>query len=121
VGTDSVAELPDANKSTYLKTDVAFPAIHLNFLAVHEDVKRQGLGQHPLMDVFSKVARLSDYVGVYALTLVSLDDNSTAFYKNLNFTIYTKNLRQPKMLYPLADILTLVRGSDKVGGPKAAP
>jgi hypothetical protein len=69
VGTDSVAELSDANKSTYLRTYVAFPAIHLNFLAVDETVKRQGLGQHLLMDVSSKVAQISDHVGFYALTL----------------------------------------------------
>jgi hypothetical protein len=46
-----------------------------------------------------------------SLTLVSLVDEATAFYKSLNFTIYSENLRQPKMLYPLADILTLVRGA----------
>jgi hypothetical protein len=40
-----------------------------------------------------------------------LDADSTAFYQSLNFTVYSENLRQPKMLYPLADILTLVRGA----------
>jgi ribosomal protein S18 acetylase RimI-like enzyme len=110
VGTDSVAELPDANKDNYLKNYVAFPAIHLAYLAVDETVRRQGLGQHLLMDVFEKVANMSDHAGFFALTLVSLDDDSTAFYKGLNFTVYSQNLRQPKMLYPLADILTLVRG-----------
>jgi len=62
------------------------------------------------MDAFSKVASLSDFVAFYALTLVSYDDDSTKFYKSLNFTIYSENLSQPKMLYPLEDILTLVRG-----------
>jgi ribosomal protein S18 acetylase RimI-like enzyme len=118
VGTDSVAELPDANKDNYLRNYVAFPAIHLAFLTVFETVRRQGLGQHLLMDVFSKVAQLSDYAGFFALTLVSLDDDSTAFYKSLNFTIYSENLKQPKMLYPLVDILTLVRG--RPGKRKAA-
>ena len=41
------------------------------------------------------------------LTLQSLDDDSTAFYKSLNFAVYSENLKQPKMLYPLTDILTL--------------
>jgi hypothetical protein len=49
------------------------------------------------------------HAGFYALTLQSLDDESTSFYKSLNFAIYSENLRQPKMLYPLADILILVR------------
>ena len=40
IGTDSVAELPDANKDNYLKNYVAFPAIHLSYLAVDETVRR---------------------------------------------------------------------------------
>ena len=63
------------------------------------------------MDVFSRVAQLSDHAGFFALTLISLDDDSTALYKSLNFNVYSENLKQPKMLYPLADILTLVRGA----------
>jgi ribosomal protein S18 acetylase RimI-like enzyme len=110
VGTDSVAELPSANKDNYLKNYVAFPAIHLSFLAVDESIHRQGLGEFLLMDAFSRVAELSDHAGFYAMTLQSLDQDSTAFYESLNFTIYSENLKQPKMLYPLADILTLVRG-----------
>jgi ribosomal protein S18 acetylase RimI-like enzyme len=92
---------------------VAFPAVHLSFLGVHEAYRRQGLGQYLLMDVFSKVAAISDFAGFYALTLQSLDDESTAFYKSLNFAVYSENLQQPKMLYPLADILTLVRGGSE--------
>jgi ribosomal protein S18 acetylase RimI-like enzyme len=110
IGGDSVDDLPDANKNNYLKNYVAFPAIHLSFLAVHENHKRQGLGQFLLMDAFSKIVAISDWAGFYALTLSSLDDDSTAFYQSLNFRIYSENRSQPKMLYPLEDILTLVRG-----------
>ncbi|MFX8059726.1 hypothetical protein ABTK63_20565, partial [Acinetobacter baumannii] len=60
-------------------------------------------------DVFSRVAAIAEHAGFYALTLTSLDDDSTAFYKSLNFTIYSENLKNPKMLYPLEDILTLVQ------------
>lgn len=111
IGTDSVADLPDTYKDNYLKTYVAFPAVQLSFLAVHEDHRRQGLGEFLLMDAFSKVAGISDFAGFYALTLISLDADSTAFYGSLNFRAYSENLKQPKMLYPLADILTLVRGA----------
>jgi ribosomal protein S18 acetylase RimI-like enzyme len=110
IGTDSVAELPNANKDNYLKNYVAFPAIHLSFLAVAEEHRRQGLGEHLLMDVFSKAAAISDHAGFFALTLQSLDEDSTAFYRSLGFTEYSENLKQPKMLYPLGDIITLVRG-----------
>lgn len=109
LGTDSVAELP-GGKETYLKNYVAFPAVHLSFLGVHDEYRRQGLGEFLLMDVFTRVANISEHAGFYALTLQSLDDDSTAFYKSLGFAAYSENTKQPKMLYPLEDILTLVRG-----------
>lgn len=49
IRTDSVAELPNSNKEKY----VAFPAVHLSFLAVDETAQRQGLGSDLLMDAFS--------------------------------------------------------------------
>ena len=111
VGSDSVADLPEENKNNYLKNYTAFPAVNLSFLGVHEDHRRQGLGSHLLMDVFLRVAEISKHVGFYSLTLQSLDDDSTAFYKSLKFTVYSENLDPPKMLYPLEDILTLVKKS----------
>jgi ribosomal protein S18 acetylase RimI-like enzyme len=107
LGNESVSELSDANKDNYLKTYVAFPAVNLSFLAVDSTYRRQGLGEHLLMDVFAKVTAIADHAGFFALTLTSLDDDSTAFYKSLNFTVYSENLKNPKMLYPLEDILTL--------------
>jgi len=109
LGTDSVSELPDANKDNYLKNYVAFPALNLSFLAVDSQYRRQGLGQFLLMDVFARAAIIAEHAGFYALTLVSLDEDSTAFYTSLNFRVYSENTRLPKMLYPLEDILTLVR------------
>jgi hypothetical protein len=61
------------------------------------------------MDVFARVAAIAEHAGFFALTLTSLDDDATAFYKSLNFTVYSENLQNPKMLYPLEDILTLVQ------------
>lgn len=114
VGSDSVSELPSAK--SYIQNYVAFPVVHLSYLGVHEPYRRQGLGEYLLMDVFSKVTEIAKYVGFYALTLQSLDDDSTAFYKSLGFVIYSENLKQPKMLYPLADILTLVNSNGKASG-----
>jgi ribosomal protein S18 acetylase RimI-like enzyme len=108
LGTDSVSELPEANKDNYLKNYVAFPALNLSFVAVDSQYQRQGLGGFLLMDVFSRASAIAEHAGFYALTLTSLDANSTAFYKSLNFRIYSENTKLPKMLYPLEDILTLV-------------
>jgi hypothetical protein len=109
LGNESVSELPDANKDNYLKNYTAFPALNLSFVAVDLPCQRQGLGQYLLMDVFVRAAAIADHAGFYALTLTSLDDDSTAFYQSLNFTIYSENLKNPKMLYPLEDILTVVQ------------
>jgi len=108
LGTDSVSELPEADKDNYLKNYVAFPALNLSFVAVDSQYQRQGLGGFLLMDVFSRAAAIAEHAGYFALTLASLDANSTAFYKSLNFRIYSENTKLPKMLYPLQDILTLV-------------
>lgn len=103
--------LPDASKDNYLKNYTAFPALNLSFVAVDEVYQRQGLGQHLLMDVFARAAAIAEHAGYFALTLTSLDDDSTAFYQSLGFTIYSENLKNPKMLYPLEDILTLVQAT----------
>jgi len=108
LGTDSVSELPDANKDNYLKNYVAFPALNLSFVAVDEQFQRQGLGGFLLMDVFARAAAIAEHAGFYALTLTSMNADSTAFYESLNFRIYSENTKLPKMLYPLEDILTLV-------------
>lgn len=108
VGSDSVNDLPEKGKSTYLRNYTAFPAITLAFLGVHDAYRRQGLGSYLLMDVFRRVAEMSTHAGFYALTLQSLDKDSTAFYKSLSFTVYSENIEPPKMLYPLEDIITLV-------------
>ena len=109
LGTDSVSELPDANKDNYLRNYVAFPALNLSFLAVDAQYHRQGLGEYLLMDVIERAAAIAEHAGYYALTLVSIDEDSTAFYHSLKFRIYSENTKLPKMLYPLEDILTLVR------------
>ncbi|TSE07565.1 GNAT family N-acetyltransferase [Mesorhizobium intechi] len=110
LGSDSVEAFKGKDKTYLGKNYTAFPAVHLSFVGVDEPYQRRGLGQHLLMDVFERVAAISDHAGFYALTLQSFNEDSTAFYRSLNFVEYSEGLRQPKMLYPLEDILTLVRG-----------
>jgi GNAT superfamily N-acetyltransferase len=88
----------------FFKHHVPFPAVKLARLAVHRNYKRQGLGKHLLMDVFSRVADISKNVGIYALTLDSLDEESTNFYRSIGFAEYS-NGTPPKMLYPVQDLL----------------
>jgi GNAT superfamily N-acetyltransferase len=110
VGSD---QLPQGNKhsSTYVGGYAAFPAIHLSFLAVDRDFQRQGLGRYLLQDVFTRVAQVAKHVGFFALTLQSLDNDSTEFYRSIGFEEYTEGGHQPKMLYPISDILKLIEVS----------
>lgn len=109
LGSDSVPDLP-REQQTYLKNHLAFPAVHLSYLAVDKPFQRQGLGQYLLMDVFQRVAEISKHAGFYALTLQSLDDESTAFYKRIGFETYSEGGAQPKMLYPIENVLATVYG-----------
>lgn len=107
IGSDSVADLPGV-ESTYLKNHTAFPAVHLAYVAVDLRYQRKGLGGILLMDVFTRVAEIASNAGLYALTLQSHNADSTEFYKSLGFTVYSNDVAQPKMLYPLDSILDLV-------------
>lgn len=63
------------------------------------------------MDVFRRVAEIAGHAGFYALTLQSLDADSTAFYRSLGFVEYGGGTpTSPNMLYPLKGVLDLVRG-----------
>lgn len=110
VGSDAVSDLM-RNDSTYVKYRASFPSIHIHYLGVTQKYQRQGLGSFLLMDAFEKVRAIADYAGLYALTLQSLDANSTAFYRRLEFEIYTEDEEQPKMLYPIKNIISLVDGA----------
>ena len=90
---------------------MSFPAVHLSYLGVHEDYQSDGLGKHLLMDAFTNICKISDYAGFYALTLQSLDAESTSFYSELGFTRYSQALENPKMLYPIQTLIALVRES----------
>ncbi|MBM2290814.1 GNAT family N-acetyltransferase [Sulfitobacter pseudonitzschiae] len=108
LGSDTVPNLPK-DKLRHLQNHLAFPAVHLSFLAVDKPYQRQGLGRFLLMEVFERVAHISEHAGFYALTLQSVDDQSTEFYKSLGFEEYSEGGSQPKMLYPVENILALVR------------
>jgi GNAT superfamily N-acetyltransferase len=113
LGSESVEVLAPEGQKTYLQNYTAFPAVHLSYLAVHANFKRQGMGRYLLMDAFFRTAQIAEYAGFYAFTLQSLDEESTAFYKSLGFATYTEDAASPKMLMPLQNILDLVALREK--------
>jgi hypothetical protein len=108
IGSDTIPEKYKAGKQSYISNYSAFPAINLSFLAVTTDFQRRKLGEFLFMDILEKVAAVSENVGFYALTLQSYDDKSTAFYHSLGFEEYSEGGGQPKLLYPLVNILKLL-------------
>lgn len=108
LGSDTVPDLPQ-NKLKHVQNHVAFPAVHLSYLGVDQQYQRQGLGRFLLMEVFERVAQISDHAGFYALTVQSLDTDSTAFYQSIGFEAYSEGSSHPKLLYPIENILALVR------------
>jgi hypothetical protein len=59
-------------------------------------------------DVFDRAYQISELAGCYALTLQSLDADSTAFYKKLGFVPYSTHPDRPKMLLPIQTVRRLV-------------
>ncbi|MBM0202964.1 GNAT family N-acetyltransferase [Micromonospora sp. STR1s_5] len=108
---DALANKPD----DYTKNYTAFPAVHLAFLGVQRGLQRQGIGTALLSDVFDKVYQVSEVAGLYALTLQSLDAESTAFYRSIGFEAYSPHPTAPKMLMPIRTIRELIESAEEVG------
>ena len=105
---DALANKPD----DFTKNYTAFPAVHLAYLGVQKEFQGRGVGTLLLTDVFEKTYTISECAGLYALTLQSLDEYSTRFYKGLGFTPYSAGPNQPKMLMPIRTIRKLVMGEE---------
>ncbi|MEM7525052.1 MAG: GNAT family N-acetyltransferase, partial [Pseudomonadota bacterium] len=110
VGSDSVPEA-EKRKRGYISNHVAFPAVHLSYIAVDESYQRKGLGKFLLSDVFDKVYNISEMAGLFALTLESINLDTTSFYKSIGFTEYEEGTNSPKMLIPILDIRKLIEGN----------
>lgn len=110
VGSDTVPDIRK-HKDSYVGSYVSFPAVNLSYLAVDKKFQGQGLGKLLLQDVLVKIAAMADHVGFYALTVQAIDSETAEFYSKLGFEIYLESA-QPKLLYPLQDILRLMETDD---------
>jgi len=108
IGSDSIPQAFKVKQQDYITNYSAFPAINLGFLAVDQKHQGQGLGQHLLQDIFEIVASLTSYVGFYALTVQSMSAASTRFYEKIGFEEYSEGGGQPKMLYPIRSIISIL-------------
>lgn len=88
-----------------------FMSAQLCSVAVHRGVQRQGLGTilmgAALVDFYEVAVR----TGIYALTLIAVDQEIAKFYKKLGFGFYgDMNAIMPKMILPAASVMEMIEG-----------
>jgi predicted N-acetyltransferase YhbS len=79
------------------------PAMLIGQLAVDTSMQGRGLGKRLLMDALSKAVRLADEVGIFAVRVDALDDESKQFYLKYGFIPLIDY--EFSLLLPMATIL----------------
>ena len=86
-----------------------FPTVQLCWVAV--SMQRQGFGRvlmgYALHDFYEVAVR----TGIYALTLISVDEETTKFYKGLGFVPYGTDSAVHRMLLPAEAVIALEEGA----------
>jgi predicted N-acetyltransferase YhbS len=79
------------------------PIILLGRLAVHVDYVNQGIGRGLMKDCYKRAASVAEQVGVRALIVHALDDESRHYYLNLGFTEST--IQERTLMIRMKDIV----------------
>lgn len=79
------------------------PAMLIGQLAVDTSMQGRGLGKRLLMDALSRAVRLADEVGIFAVRVDALDDESKQFYLKYGFVPLIDY--ELSLLLPMATIL----------------
>lgn len=107
LGAHNVSFLKDRGKS-YITNYSGFPSVHIQFFAVQHESQRQGIGRYMLVNALEKSYEISKHAGFYAVTLESLNQRSTDFYKSIGFEVYsTEGNGLIKMLFPIKSVIEL--------------
>jgi GNAT superfamily N-acetyltransferase len=84
----------------------ALPAALIGRLAVDMIVQGKGIGEHLLIDAFTRSYTISKQMAIYAVIVEAKDDNSRNFYEKYGFI---RALGQPLKLYlPMGTIEKLI-------------
>ena len=62
------------------------PCVYLGMLGVHTDYQGKGIGKTLMVDAMRKILDVASLVGVYALTLEAVDEETAARYERWGFT-----------------------------------
>jgi ribosomal protein S18 acetylase RimI-like enzyme len=100
----SPGELPP-NVAKKLPRYPQLPAAMLGRLAIAENYKGQGLGEHLLLDAMKRSLDQSRVMGLFALFVDAKDDNAADFYRRYEFIpLPTNPLRLFLPMKTIADL-----------------
>ena len=84
-----------------------FPALHLEYVAVHKDHQGKSIGTRMMVRVVETFRRSVLEWGAPVLTLVPLNEKLVKFYAGIGFSSYAKHLGERRMMMPAATVLDL--------------
>lgn len=88
------------------------PVVNIDFLAVHLPMQRQGLGRVLLIEALKLTHAVSQLIPVYGVSLNSLNEHTTDFYKKMGFKVAPNEKANPLMILPIWSIEDLFGDSD---------
>lgn len=91
-----------------------FPALHLQYIAVRDDLQGNGIGLRVMGRVLDIYLDAAEETAVPALTLIALNERVEAFYADLGFAPYARDEFGAglRMLLPIQTALDLRRKAD---------
>lgn len=80
------------------------PVVHIDFLGVHRPVQGNGIGTVLLIEALKSTHAVSQIVPVYGVSLNSLNDQTTDFYRKMGFKIAPDEKANPLMMLDIWSI-----------------
>lgn len=66
------------------------PAVYLGMIGVSEQYARNGVGKLLMLDAMRVTLEVAKHIGLYALVLDAVDQDTAGFYEKLGFEYFTK-------------------------------
>lgn len=80
------------------------PVVHIDYLGVDESVQKNGIGKVLLIEALKAAHSVAKIIPVYGVSLNSLNERTTEFYRKMGFTIAPKERENPLMILDIWSI-----------------
>jgi GNAT superfamily N-acetyltransferase len=108
---ESENALPQEHRSLlrwYSGSAKMFPVMHLRYVAVIRPLQRQGFGTVLMGAAIDDFYEVAVRTGIFALTLVAIDQKTADFYHQLGFVNFGEpTATQPSLLLPALSVISL--------------